>query len=596
MDHRPAEEHTVAGSGSTGTSVAVEAAESRPEAVPAELTALHDAVERLRAEIAGVSLPFAVPGVEEARQERETVLHGLDGYALPRLRGMDAPLLVVVGGTTGAGKSTLTNSLIGVAASPAGVLRPTTRSPVLVHNPQDAGAFLSRRILPGLIRTSVSGVESLEPDGVRPAVGTSSLRLLPHEAVIPGMAIIDSPDLDSLVDANRKLARQLFGVADLWLFVTTGTDYADAVPWELLTEAVDRRLSVAVVLDRMRSSEMAAVRRHFATMLRDRGLASAPVITIPETTLVDGLLPPSVIAPLRGWLIQQVNDARTRAGHVSRAVEGMLEQSLLKVPALVAALEEHAAADRRLRADLDAAFLRARDEVVTRVGDGALLAEPVQAAWRRIAEAPEADVGTGRLRRAVSGVLRGAIARAETAVQTLVEAVDALVHRELGTALHRVADCWREDPATESLGDAPELTRIPDDLSRRVSDAVQQWYAGVHEGTRSRSGQPRDESGIDPAGAALTVLAVGADASWIGPVARAVIEGEGPLPDLPLRVHTAREDLRRRLADLVVSEYVRLRSMLDDTGLWDDRGPELRGAAGDVHDALTAYREIAEDD
>ena len=238
-------------------------------------------------------------------------------------------------------------------------------------------------------------------------------------------------------------------------------------------------------------------------------------------------------------------------------------------------------------------------EVETAVPEALEVEEPVveaPPAEEPVAEAPEADVGTGRLRRAVSGVLRGAIARAETAVQTLVEAVDALVHRELGTALHRVADCWREDPATESLGDAPELTRIPDDLSRRVSDAVQQWYAGVHEGTRSRSGQPRDESGIDPAGAALTVLAVGADASWIGPVARAVIEGEGPLPDLPLRVHTAREDLRRRLADLVVSEYVRLRSMLDDTGLWDDRGPELRGAAGDVHDALTAYREIAEDD
>ena len=35
---------------------------------------------------------------------------------------MDAPLLMVVGGSTGAGKSTLVNSLVGAPVSPAGVL------------------------------------------------------------------------------------------------------------------------------------------------------------------------------------------------------------------------------------------------------------------------------------------------------------------------------------------------------------------------------------------------------------------------------------------------------------------------------------------
>ena len=50
---------------------------------------------------------------------------------------MDAPLLMVVGGSTGAGKSTLVNSLVGADVSPAGVLRPTTRAPVLVCHPAD---------------------------------------------------------------------------------------------------------------------------------------------------------------------------------------------------------------------------------------------------------------------------------------------------------------------------------------------------------------------------------------------------------------------------------------------------------------------------
>ena len=56
----------------------------------------------------------------------------------PAWTRLDAPLLAVVGGSTGAGKSTLVNSLIGRAVSRPGVIRPTTRSPVLVHHPDDA--------------------------------------------------------------------------------------------------------------------------------------------------------------------------------------------------------------------------------------------------------------------------------------------------------------------------------------------------------------------------------------------------------------------------------------------------------------------------
>ena len=56
---------------------------------------------------------------------------------LPRLRRLDAPLLAVVGGPTGAGKSTLVNTLVRQRISAAGVLRPTTRSAVLAYNPAD---------------------------------------------------------------------------------------------------------------------------------------------------------------------------------------------------------------------------------------------------------------------------------------------------------------------------------------------------------------------------------------------------------------------------------------------------------------------------
>ena len=50
----------------------------------------------------------------------------------------------------------------------------------------------------------------------------------------PGLALLDAPDIDSVVDRNRELAAQLLAAADLWLFVTTAARYADAVPWDLL--------------------------------------------------------------------------------------------------------------------------------------------------------------------------------------------------------------------------------------------------------------------------------------------------------------------------------------------------------------------------
>ena len=78
----------------------------------------------------------------------------LDDYVLPRLAEVDAPLLAVVGGSTGAGKSTLVNSLLGREVSPPGVIRPTTRAPVLVHHSSDAHWFTGTRILPGLARSS----------------------------------------------------------------------------------------------------------------------------------------------------------------------------------------------------------------------------------------------------------------------------------------------------------------------------------------------------------------------------------------------------------------------------------------------------------
>ena len=116
--------------------------------------ALITALMKLRGALAGSQLPLDVVGADEARQQQKAMLDQLDDYLLPRLVQLEAPLLAVVGGSTGAGKSTLVNTVIGKVVSEPGVLRPTTRSPVLIHHPADADWFVGDRVLPGMARTS----------------------------------------------------------------------------------------------------------------------------------------------------------------------------------------------------------------------------------------------------------------------------------------------------------------------------------------------------------------------------------------------------------------------------------------------------------
>src|SRR4030095_6446276 len=267
-----------------------------------QLTPLESAVAERGAGGAQVRLPLPLPGAEEQRKVADEIKRQLDDYVMPRLATIDAPLLAVVGGSTGAGKSTLVNSLVGREVSAPGVIRPTTRAPVLVHHSSDANWFTDDRILPGLARSTGASKEA------------RSLRLVTEDSLPPGLALLDAPDIDSVVVENRELAAQLLAAADLWLFVTSAARYADAVPWGFLRAAAERSAAVAVVLDRVPPRAMTEVPSHLGQLMSERGLGDSPLFAVPETPVdSEGLLPASAIQPIRGWLAALAADQARRA-------------------------------------------------------------------------------------------------------------------------------------------------------------------------------------------------------------------------------------------------------------------------------------------
>lgn len=95
------------------------------ESITPALTAVRDA----RNTLAAASFPLVTGSADAARKEARTAVTQLDDYILPKLATLDAPLTVVVGGSTGAGKSTLVNTLMGEPVTRSSTIQPPPASP-----------------------------------------------------------------------------------------------------------------------------------------------------------------------------------------------------------------------------------------------------------------------------------------------------------------------------------------------------------------------------------------------------------------------------------------------------------------------------------
>src|SRR5690606_26792539 len=160
----------------------------------------------------------------------------------------------------GAGKSTLVNSLAERNVSRTGVRRPTTGVPVLVCHPGDRQWFAEGELLGGLRRLDhpVAGNET------RDGIVLATTEKLPQ-----GVALLDTPDIDSVVEEHHEIAHRMLDAADLWIFVTTAARYSDAPAWNLLRLAKERGAKLAIVLSRVQDRAREVVLKHFVRMLTE---------------------------------------------------------------------------------------------------------------------------------------------------------------------------------------------------------------------------------------------------------------------------------------------------------------------------------------
>jgi hypothetical protein len=339
------------------------------------------------------------------------------------------------------------------------VLRPTTRTPVLVCHPEDRAWFADPRVLPGLarvwaVRQRVRGDDDA-PDRSEPA--RPELRLECDDSLPRGLALLDAPDIDSLVTRNRELAAELICAADIWILVTTAARYADALPWHLLRTAKEYDVTLATVLDRVPHQIADDVSRHYAALLTKAGLGDVPRFTVPElpeSAGGGGLLPQTTVAGLRAWLSHCAQDPAARQQAARRTAAGVLDSLRSRLPELAAAsAAQHAAALRLARA-AEEAYEAAAAHIDAAVLAGAPLAGEALAHWQGYpACGPDA--------------LQGALA----------EEVAALLRTETDAADERIVEAWLHDPAGAALlddpGCRPDRDRVA--VAARIDKGVRRW-------------------------------------------------------------------------------------------------------------------------
>jgi hypothetical protein len=258
--------------------------------------------------------PGLTPGFEELRSLSSEVPDHLNAV---RYKTVMPCLWVVLVGGTGTGKSTLFNALCEENLSLTGVERPKTIGPVAYAHAQ---CPIQERFPFPEVRPQRYADSRSRPQGGEPG----RLAVLEHRREdLAHLVLVDSPDLDSVEEENRTIARKLALLADVIVFVTSQEKYADEAPSVFLRHLLDEEKAVYGLLNKA-----------------DEGFTSHAAVDLLKTQGV-------IVEENRLWLVPRIPDPswKTLGGQPGfRAFRDRFGSDLS--PERAALLRE-----RRLRAD-----------------------------------------------------------------------------------------------------------------------------------------------------------------------------------------------------------------------------------------------------
>lgn len=510
-------------------------------------------LDRLGDEVAAVGFGLA-SGERGVRQERRDELVGvIRSYLIPRLGDPDAPLLVVVAGPTGSGKSTLVNSLAEREVSRPGPLRPTTRQPVVWCHHRLADRYET--------------------------IGSVACRVVPDDhPLLEDLTVVDTPDIDSYVADHRMVTIEILRHADVVVFLTSAQRYADAVPWEILA-GIDRRGSaVLYVLNRLTKRASGAI-SDYAALLRRRGVEAEEIFSIQEQRVrgEEAILP--------GRAVTKISDRlRAMAGRRADVLsEVTARATAYSVEVARRVAEDVEAQDRerqRLVVVVERAYEDAMEELRAELDRGTLIRTEVVDRWSE-------RVGTGEVARWVRGSaswLRTAADRLTGQPAAVVHEIEREARRELvgaiGTRLDRAAravtTAWEVDAVGRALI-TPDLRSASEEARDEADVVIDEWLAGltrmVEEEAPGRFRAARVASTGVNAAAVGTILALfaatgGLTGAEVGVAAGAAAAQQGILENVLGRAAarslsgSAQETLLASIARLFGIESARFRRVL----------------------------------
>ncbi len=421
--------------------------------------ALQSSLEDLSGALEGFQ--FRVPGNDQAGKERARVelVRSIREYLLPRLEDPDAPVVAVLVGPSGSGKSVILNSLAGQRASEPGALRPTTRSPVVWANRRHVRRY--QKLLGGLIGRDDAGIVAGD------------------DAITEQLTVIDAPDFDSVYADSRVIGEQVLAVADLCIFVASALRYADGAAWQFLDQIRMRGLPILFVLNRLGPDPESRklILGDFAAMLKHRDLLleadSSLIFDVSEQVIYPrhGGLHADAVAAIRQELAL-ISDPDLRRAVVRQSTEGAVAEVIEKVGGIV----EGISSDR---------------SVVTALHT---LAEEAYATELTMSKGL---VSGGRLITAGSLADRAGIQRE----------LSSVLSRRCGVAARDAAAAW------DSMGEGHALLAVTDTLWRHGAEtpaaaeqAASAWFDGVESslGAAIRRARPRRRAAVALAKALLT--------------------------------------------------------------------------------------------